>query len=72
MAERGIGLVRHAAQIGIRNLGRDKRADHFDGDFPIGPAEEGGDGFRREPRPGFRHIEAAVAGKPGQHDIAET
>ena len=72
MAERGIGLIGHAAEIGIRNLAPDKRADHLDRDFPIGPAEKSGDRFRRELRPGFGHVKAAVAGKPGQHHVTET
>ena len=72
MAERGIGLVGHAAEIGVGDLAADKRADHIDRDFPIGPAEESGDGFRRKLRPGFGHVEAAVAGEPGQHHVAET
>ena len=71
MAERGIGLVGHAAEIGVGNFAADERADHIDRDFPIGPAEKPGDGFRRKLRPDFRHVEAAVAGKPGQHHVAE-
>ena len=72
MAERGIGLVGHAAEIGVGDFAADKRADHVDRDFPIGPAEKSGDGLRRKLRPGFGHVEAAVAGEPGQHHIAET
>ena len=72
MAEGGIGLVGHAAEIGVGNLGPDKRADHIDRDFPIGPAEKSGDDLARELRPHLRHVEAAVAGKPGQHHVAET
>jgi hypothetical protein len=72
MAEGGIGLVGHAAEIGVGNLGPDKRADHIDRDFPIGPAEESGDDLGRELRPRFGHVEAAIAGKPGQHHVAET
>ena len=71
MAEGGIGLVRHAAEIGVGDFAADERADHLDRDFPIGPAEEGGDGLGRKLRPGFGHVEAAVAGKPGQHHVAE-
>ena len=72
MAERGIGLIRHAAEIGVGNLTADERADHIDRDFPIGPAEKSGDGLGRKLRPGFGHVEAAVAGEPGQHHVAET
>ena len=72
MAERGVGLVRHAAEIGVGDFVTDERADHVDRDFPIGPAEEGGDDLRRKLRPGFGHVETAIAGEPGQHHIAET
>jgi hypothetical protein len=71
MAKCSVGLVRHAAEIGVRNLAADKRADHIDGDLPIRPAKESGDGFTRKVRPGFGHVETAVAGKPGQHHVAE-
>jgi hypothetical protein len=47
-------------------------ADHVDRDFPVGPAEKSGDHFTRDLRPGFGHVEAAVAGKPGQHHVAES
>ena len=72
MTEGRVGFVRHAAEIGVGDLARRERLDHVDRDFPIGPAEKGGDGLMRELRPDLRHVEAAVAGKPGQHHIAET
>ena len=72
MTERRVGLVRHAAEIGVGDFARRKRLDDVDRHFPIGPAEERGDGLVRELRPDLRHVEAAVAGKPGQHHIAET
>ena len=72
MTEGGIGLVGHAAEIGVGNLAADKRTDHVDRDFPIGPAEKAGDGLRRQLRPDFGHVEAAVAGEPGQHHVAKT
>src|SRR3954454_19093687 len=71
MAEGGIGLVRHAAELGVRDLTTDEGADHLDRDLPIGTTEEAGDGVRRELRPGGRHIQAPVAGEPGQHHVAE-
>ena len=71
MAEGGVGLVRHAAELGVRNLAADERTHHVDRDFPIGPAEEACDVLRRKLRPGFGHVEAAVPGKPGQHHVAE-
>ena len=72
MPERRIGLIGHAPEIRVGNLAADKRADHFNSDFPIRTAGKSGDGLRRKLRPRFRHVEAAIAGKPGQHDIAET
>ncbi len=72
MTERGVGLVGHAPEIGVGNLVADKRADDIDRDFPIGPAEKSRDGFGRKLRPRFGHVKAAVAGKPGQHHVAET
>ncbi|MGY3107652.1 hypothetical protein ACVWW7_004279 [Bradyrhizobium sp. LM6.9] len=71
MAEGGVGLVRHATEFGIRYLAANKGADHLDCDLPIGTTEEAGDGLSRELRPDGRHIQAAVAGKPGQHHVAE-
>ncbi len=72
VTECGVGLVGHAPEIGVGNLVTDKRADHIDRDFPIGPAEKSGDGLGRKLRPRFGHVKAAVAGKPGQHHVAET
>ena len=72
MAERRVSLVRHAPEIGVGNLARRERLDDVDRDFPIGPAEKSRDGLGRELRPDLGHVEAAVAGKPGQHHIAET
>ena len=45
MTEGGVGVIGHAAEIGVGNLAADKRPDDVDGDFPIGAAEEGRDGF---------------------------
>ena len=72
MAEGGVGLIRHAAEIGLGEFAGDKRPDHLDRHFPIRPAEEAGDGVGRKLWPAFGHVEAAVAGKPGQHHVAET
>ena len=72
MTESGVGLVRHAAEVGVRNVAGNERAHHVDGDLPIGPAEEGGCSLTRKLRPNLGHVEAAVPGKPGQHHVAET
>ena len=71
MAETRIGLVRHAAEIGIGDLTGGKRLDDVDRDLPIGPAKEARDSLARQLRPDFGHVKAAVAGEPGQHHIAE-
>ncbi len=71
MAESSIGLVGHAAELGIRDLAGDERLDDFDRDLPIGPAEKLRDHVMREKRPGLGHVEAAIAGQPGQHHVAE-
>src|ERR1700704_4646249 len=72
MTECRIGFIRHAAEIRVGNLSSDKRADHIDRDLPIRPAKKSGDGLGRKLRPRFGHVEAAVAGEPGQHHVAET
>ncbi len=72
MAECRVGFIGHAPEIRIGNLAADKRADHIDSDFPIRPAGKSSDGLRRKLRPGFRHVETAIAGEPGQHHVAET
>ncbi len=71
MPERGIGLVGHAAELGIGNLAGGERPDDLDRDLPIGTAEECSDGLGRQLRPDLGHVQPAVAGKPGQHHIAE-
>src|SRR3954451_5364678 len=71
MTEGGVGLVRHATEVSVRNFPANEGTDDVDRDLPIGAAKEAGDGLCRKLRPGDRHIEAAVASKPGQHHIAE-
>ncbi len=69
MAEPVIGLARHAGEIARRRRAADERPDHVAGEFRIGAAGEGGDGRGVESRPGLGHIEAAVAGEPGEGDV---
>ena len=71
MAELAIGLARHAGEIGLGDGAPDERPDHLDGDFGIGTAGKAGDGPGLEPRPGLRHIEAAVAGEAREHGFGE-
>ena len=69
MAERAVGLARHAGEIGFRDGGADERADHLDRDLGVRPAGEAGDRRGVERRPGFRHVKAAVAGQPREHHL---
>ena len=65
MAERAVGLARHAGEVGLGDRIADKRADHLDGDLGIGPAGESGDRPPASSRgQASRHVEAAVAGEP--------
>jgi hypothetical protein len=67
MAERAIGFARHASEIGFGDALANKGLNHLDGDFGVRLAGKTGDGLGVQGRPGFRHVEAAVAGEPGQH-----
>jgi hypothetical protein len=69
MAESVIGLARHAREIGLGDGVSDEGPDHFHRHFGIRPAGKGGDFLRAQLRPGFRHIEAAVAGETREHDL---
>ena len=55
MAERAVGLARHAGEIGLRDAAADKGADHLDRDFRIRLAGKAGDRLgieRRATTPG--------------------
>ena len=69
MAKIAVGLARHAGEIVLGNGIADKRPDDLDRDFRIGPAGKAGDRCGIEPRPGCRHIEAAVAGEPRERRL---
>ena len=71
MAKIAVGLARHAGEVGFGDGIADERADHLDRDFGIGTAGKAGDRLRLEPRPGLRHIEAAVAGKTREHGLGK-
>jgi len=71
MAEGAVGLVRHPGEIGLGDRIRGEAADHLDGDLGIGPAGEALDRLRLDPRPGLRHVEPAIAGKPGEHCLGK-
>ena len=72
MAEAAVGLARHAGEVVLGNRVADERPDHLDRHLGIGPPGERRDGFGVEPRPGFRHIEAAVAGEPRERHVDKT
>jgi hypothetical protein len=71
MAEGRVSIIGHARQISIRDLATDEGPNHFRRNLGIGTTEKSGDRLRRQLRPGFRHIESAIARKPRQHDIAK-
>ena len=71
MPEGGVGVARHPAELGVGDLAGDERPDHLDGDLPVRPAEQAGDGIGSELRPDFRNIQSAVTGEPGQHHVAK-
>src|ERR1043166_9496884 len=71
MAERAIGLARHARQVGIRNEAADERLDDLHCDLGVGPAEEARDRLRGEARPCLGHVKPAVAGKPRKGHVDE-
>ena len=58
-------------EIGVRDRAADERAHDLAGDLRVRPPGERGDLLGRETRPGLRHIEAAVAGKPGERHVDE-
>ena len=72
MAEIAVGLARHAGEVVVGDGVADERTDDLDRDLRIGPAGKARDRVGVEPRPGLRHVEAAVAGKPGEHHLDET
>jgi hypothetical protein len=71
MPERGVGFIRHLAEIRFGDFSGHERTDHLDCDFPIGATEESRDGLGAELRPDLRHIQPAIAGEPGQHHVTE-
>ena len=72
MAERGIGLVGHAAEIGIRRFRRRQTGGSPRPRLPNRVGRKTRRWFPAQAAASFRHVEAAVAGKPGQHHVAET
>ena len=71
MAEIAVGLARHAGEVGLADGILGETPDHLDGDFGIGSAGEAEDGLAVEPRPGFRHVEAAIAREAREHHVGE-
>ena len=71
VAERAVGVVRHAGEFRVRNGAADEGAHDLAGDFGVGLAGQRRNLRGGKNRPGLRHIEAAVAGEPGQSHIDE-
>ena len=71
VTERAVGLARHAGEIGLRNGGADEGLDHLDRDLGVRLTREAGDRFGIERGPRLRHVKAAVAGEPREHDLDE-
>ena len=69
VAERAIGLARHARKIGLGDGLADKRLEHFDRDFGVRAAGKTCNHVRRKLRPRFRHIKPAVAGQACEHHL---
>ena len=71
MAEAGIGIAGHAAQLITRERSADERVDDLDRDLRERPAGERGDGVGRKLRPRLGHIEPAVARQARQQHVLE-
>ena len=71
MAERAIGLLRHACEIGIGDGAAGEAADHLGRDLGIGLPGEAGDLIGCEARPRFRNVQAAVTGETREHHLDE-
>src|SRR5438045_2954928 len=71
MMEGAVGLVRHAREIRRRNRAADEGARHLAGDLGIGASGQGADLLIGKNRPDIRHVETAVAGKPGERHVDE-
>ena len=69
MAKDAVGFARHAGEVELGDLAAREWADDLDRDFRIGLAGETRDGLAIEPRPGLRHVEAAVAGEARERHI---
>ncbi len=69
MAERVIGLPRHARELGILDRAGDEGRNHLAGDLGIGASGEPRDARRVERRPRLRHIKPAIAREPGEGHV---
>jgi hypothetical protein len=71
MTKIAVSLARHAGEVGLADRIVGKTPDHLPGHFRIGAAGERHDRLRLDPRPGLRHVEAAVAGETRKHGLGE-
>jgi hypothetical protein len=69
MPEIAIRFAGHAREIGLGNSISDEGPDHLDRDFRVRLPREAFDRCAVEDRPMFRHVETAVAGEAGKHDL---
>src|SRR5664279_4001776 len=60
MAERAVGFLRHACEIGFRDGITDEGLDDLDRDLRVRPSGKTGDGRGCQRRPGFGYIKTAV------------
>jgi hypothetical protein len=66
VVEAGIGLGDHLAQVLEARIAFQERPHHAVGDLVVIEAGHVSDFLRAESRPILRHIEAAIAGEPGE------
>ena len=67
--KRAIGVARDGQQFGARDGAAGKQVQDRRRHVGERLAGKGGDGLGLEPRPGFRHVEPAVACQPGQQGV---
>ena len=71
VVEAGIGLAHDPRESGAADLAAEVGRQHPDRQLRIGKPAHGADVGGRKKRPFGRHVEAAVAGEPGQQRIRE-
>ena len=72
MAEAAVGVGQEAAQLLLADLSADERADDAQRHLDVGEPGQIRDLIVRQAGPFGRHVEPAIARKPGQEHILET